>query len=131
MKKQIIIVGIIVLLITVGLSGCQNNTTKKSESKDSDSDGYTDDMELSYGTNPQEKNSFPLDTDKDGIPDDNSPDGKYIGDSDDDNDGLSDIIEIQLGSNPKNESDVAKISINGTEYYLVDTKICSIRISNL
>lgn len=61
-----------------------------------------------------------MDTDGDRIPDENSPDGKYIGDPDDDNDGLSDVIEEKLGSNPKDATDVKQISIEGVTYYLVD-----------
>ncbi|MBN2066735.1 MAG: right-handed parallel beta-helix repeat-containing protein [Candidatus Thermoplasmatota archaeon] len=87
---------------------------------DDDNDGYSDDMELSYGTDPKNPNSYPLDTDGDGVPDRDSIDGKYEGDIDDDDDGLIDTVEINLGSNPKDPTDVVKIFVSGTAYYLVD-----------
>ena len=96
------------------------STTTVNITLDSDGDGYSDEMEDSYGTNATDPNEFPLDTDKDGIPDEDSEDGNYTGDPDDDNDGLNDEIEEELGSDPKNESDVKSIdSIEGG--YLVDT----------
>jgi|GEM_PF-1596829 len=88
---------------------------------DSDGDGWSDNVEKSYGTNFTDPNGCPLDTDGDGTPDDGSPDGKYQGDTDDDNDGLEDAIELQLGSDPKNESDVVTIDIEDISYYLLDT----------
>jgi len=87
---------------------------------DFDDDGYTDEMEFSYNANFSNPSSYPLDTDKDGMPDDDSPDGKYTGDTDDDNDGLSDIIELKLGSNPKEKSDVKIVGINAADYYILD-----------
>jgi len=97
-----------------------SSTTTANITLDSDGDGYSDEMEDSYGTNATDPNEFPLDTDKDGIPDEDSEDGNYTGDPDDDNDGLNDEIEEELGSDPKNESDVK--SIDGIEGgYLVDT----------
>ena len=87
---------------------------------DSDGDGYSDEMEDSYGTNASDATEYPIDTDNDGTPDNDSPDGIYMGDTDDDNDWLSDDAEQYLGSDSKNESDVK--SIDGIEDgYLVDT----------
>jgi hypothetical protein len=88
---------------------------------DLDGDGWTNDLEVAYGTNPEDPNEYPLDTDDDGVPDEDSIDGSYEGDSDDDNDGLSDEIEINLGSNPRNFNDVEFIVIESTVYSLVDT----------
>jgi len=87
---------------------------------DFDGDGYIDEMEFSYGNDFSNPSNYPLDTDKDGKPDDNSKDGKYIGDTDDDNDDLPDAVELQLGSNPKDKSDVKIVEINSVDYYLVD-----------
>jgi len=88
---------------------------------DVDGDGYSYEIEEAYGKNPEDPNDYPLDTDGDRIPDDDSPDGSYSGDSDDDNDGLSDIYEETLGSNSKDSNDVIGIIIQGTTYYIVDT----------
>jgi len=80
---------------------------------DSDGDGWSDEAELRYGTNPNIASDYPKDTDHDGTPD--------VVDPDDDNDGLSDVIEDQLGSDPKNPLDVKEIRINGIKHCLVDT----------
>lgn len=85
---------------------------------DSDGDGWSDIMEKSYGTNTTYSNDYPLDTDGDGTPDKDSPDGNYTGDSDDDNDGLEDEIEEMLGSDSEDSTDVASINIEGG--YIVD-----------
>jgi len=88
---------------------------------DIDKDGYSNEMEDSYGTNPEESSDYPIDTDIDGIPDDDSSDGLFTGDFDDDNDGVYDEIEILIGSNPKVESDTTVVNIAGINHYLVDT----------
>jgi PKD repeat protein len=88
---------------------------------DSDRDGWSDDMEESYGTNATDPSDQLTDTDDDGVPDDDSYDGKYTGDSDDDNDGLEDHIEEMLGANSKNKSDVKNIDDAIAGGYLVDT----------
>ena len=80
---------------------------------DSDGDGWSDEAELHYGTDPNDASDYPQDTDHDGLPDSTDPD--------DDNDGLSDVIEIQLGSDSKNSYDAKEITIDGIEHYLVDT----------
>ena len=77
-------------------------------------------MESSYRTNTVNLNEYPTDTDNDGVPDDDSPDGKYIGDIDDDDDSLIDAIETRLGSNPKDISDAKRVYISGKTYYLID-----------
>lgn len=79
---------------------------------DSDNDGWGDDEETEYGTDPNNSEDFPLDTDNDRIPDSI--------DDNDDNDGLSDKLEIRLGSDPKNKSDVVSININGAIHFLID-----------
>ena len=88
---------------------------------DLDGDGYNNDLEAAYGKNPDDPDDYPLDTDGDGTPDDDSADGSFTGDLDDDNDGLSDTIEESLGSNSLDDSDVTTLVIEQTIYYLVDT----------
>lgn len=92
-----------------------------SQPKDIDKDGWTNIVEESYGTDPRNSSSHPLDTDNDGLPDECSIDGKFIGDTDDDADGLEDAIEISLGSNPKNNHDVETIFVENRLFYIVDT----------
>ena len=87
---------------------------------DDDNDGYNDEIEQSYGTDAKNKLKYPIDTDSDFVPDEDSPDKKYVGDVDDDDDGLIDTIELKLGSIPLNGSDVKKLYLGGTAYYLVD-----------
>jgi hypothetical protein len=103
-----------------GVESCWSPPLTITIESDFDGDGYTDEMEFSYNTNFSSSSSYPLDADKDGVPDDNSPDRKYIGDQDDDNDDLSDTLELKLGSNPKDKSDVKIVGINSVDYYLVD-----------
>lgn len=79
---------------------------------DSDGDGWSDEAELRYGTDPNSASDYPKDTDHDCTPD--------VIDSDDDNDGLSDSIEDQLGSDPKNSQDIKEIRISGVKHYLID-----------
>ena len=87
---------------------------------DSDNDGWSDDIEKSYGTDPNDETDKITDTDNDGIPDEDSPDGNYTGDLDDDDDGLDDLIEQELGSNSKNSSDVRNINSSIEGGYLID-----------
>jgi hypothetical protein len=96
------------------------NTTTANIILDSDGDGWDDEIEQSYGTDPQNELDTPPDFDDDGIPDEDSSDGKYIGDTDDDNDALSDVIEDLLGSNSKNKADIITIEIEGKTCYLLD-----------
>ncbi len=93
---------------------------ESSEPLDSDGDGYSDEMEISYETYPNDPNSYPLDTDGDKTPDEDSTDRKFLGDSDDDNDELGDIYENHICSNSKDDSDVLLINIMDTNYFLVD-----------
>ena len=92
------------------------NTTTANIILDSDGDGWDDEIEESYGTDPHNERDTPLDFDGDGIPDEDSSDGKYIGDTDDDNDALSDDIEDLLGSNSKNKADIITIEIFYTSF---------------
>lgn len=64
---------------------------------DDDNDGYSDNMEQSYGTDPLDYSEHPADYDSDYIPDDT--------DEDDDNDGFSDTMEQNLGYNSKDPTD--------------------------
>lgn len=91
-----------------------------SKPADVDNDGWKNNIEIAYGTDPENPSEYPQDTDNDGIPDEDSPDGKYIGDADDDNDGLTDIVELSIGSNPKNTKDVISLFLNDKIFYLVD-----------
>jgi uncharacterized repeat protein (TIGR01451 family) len=99
---------------------------------DDDNDGWSDEDEIFYGTDPLDQNDYPVDTDGDGIPDsidddddnDGYPDdedafpldpnewadndGDGIGDNadpDDDNDGWTDEEENQYGTNPFDTND--------------------------
>ena len=111
----------ITLTVTDNDGLTNSDTTTATILLDSDGDGWSDDMENSYGTNATDPTDQITDTDGDGIPDDDSPDGKYTGDPDDDNDGLDDVMEDQLGSDPKNKSDVKNIDDAIEGGYLVDT----------
>ncbi len=64
---------------------------------DTDDDGWSDSDEQKYGTDPNNPDNYPLDTDGDGIP--NSVD------NDDDADGYSDDMEQSYGTNPLNLDD--------------------------
>ena len=59
---------------------------------DNDNDGFTDAVEEKSGTDPLDPASKPVDTDSDGIPDDQ--------DNDDDNDGFTDAVEEKSGTDP-------------------------------
>jgi hypothetical protein len=61
---------------------------------DSDGDGWTDEEEQKYGTDPYNPDNYPLDTDGDGIPD------AY--DDDSDGDGYPDEMEVSYNTDPKN-----------------------------
>jgi hypothetical protein len=87
---------------------------------DMDGDGWLNEIEESYDKDPKNPNDYPLDTDGDGTPDNDSIDGKYKGDIDDDNDGLSDIIEEELKLNPINKNDIINIEIDDIFYFLID-----------
>ena len=88
---------------------------------DIDEDGWLNQIEEAYGKDPTDPNDFPLDTDKDGLPDEASLDGTYTGDTDDDADGLVDSIEDSLGSNSKNYNDIETIFVENKLFYIVDT----------
>ncbi|MGF3585430.1 MAG: NosD domain-containing protein, partial [Thermoplasmatota archaeon] len=79
---------------------------------DLDGDGWSDVDETLYGTDPNNPDNYPIDSDGDGTPDSI--------DTDNDNDGLNDAIELHLGSNPKDKSDVKKIYPGGKPYFIVD-----------
>ena len=88
------------------------NTTAFIE-QDSDGDGWSDQEEQQYGTDPSNSSSMPKDTDNDHLPDTVDPD--------DDNDGLPDDVETVVGSDPKNKTSFATINISRVTIYLVDT----------
>jgi parallel beta-helix repeat protein len=64
---------------------------------DSDHDGWSDAEEIRYGTDPNNPQNYPLDTDGDHVPDSI--------DRDDDNDGYPDDLELSYGTNPKDSND--------------------------
>ncbi len=64
---------------------------------DTDEDGWSDEDEQLYGTNPNDADNYPSDTDNDRIP--NSVD------TDDDNDDYTDDMELSYGTNPENSND--------------------------
>ena len=59
---------------------------------DTDGDGWSDQEEGQYGTDPNNSDNYPEDIDNDHIPD--------LVDTDDDNDGYSDELELSYGTNP-------------------------------
>ena len=97
------------------------NTTTAIISLDTDADGWSDEMEISYNTSISDAEEYPEDTDGDGIPDEDSPDGKYTGDTDDDDDGIGDEIEVILGTDPKSKETFTVVEIDGKTFYLIDT----------
>jgi hypothetical protein len=60
---------------------------------DYDGDGWSDEEEQQYGTDPHDADNYPLDSDNDHVPDSL--------DLDDDNDGYSDNMETSYGTDPK------------------------------
>lgn len=92
MKNQIIIFGIILVLVTFCFSGCvsDNQNNNQVAGKDSDGDGYRDDIDEF-----PEDNTEWLDTDNDGIGDnaDKFPSDPYESD-DNDNDGVGDNADL-------------------------------------
>lgn len=104
-----------ITLLVVDNDGLTDETTTTAHifDNDSDEDGWGDNEEIKYGSDPNNPEDYPLDTDNDHIPD-------SIDDNDDD-DGLSDKLEEKLGSDPKNKSDVLSIIINDATHFLIDT----------
>ncbi|HEX08423.1 MAG TPA: PKD domain-containing protein [Thermoplasmatales archaeon] len=103
---------------TITLTVTDNNGTTNStktfaiiSTNDSDGDGWSDEEEQQYGTDPHNASIYPIDTDKDGLPD--------VVDLDDDNDGLTDYEEELIGTNETDGSDVINITTNlGTFIFL-------------
>jgi len=87
---------------------------------DLDGDGFLNEVEEAYNSDPENSDDFPLDTDGDKTPDENSPDDSYTGDTDDDNDGLLDIYEIMINSDSKDDSDAKNVFISDFYYFIVD-----------
>ncbi len=81
------------LTITVQLDtdgdGIGNN-----EDPDDDNDGYLDEWEIFLGTDPDDSDDTPLDTDNDGIPDGDETNTQTWMDTDDDNDGVPDTEDF-------------------------------------
>ncbi len=104
----------IVILKVIDNNGTSNSieTQVNVTSDDSDNDGWSDEAEQYYGTDPFDPDDFPSDFDGDGIPDE--------WDADDDNDGLSDVIENKLGTNVTNPEDVIRILNEFGLFYLID-----------
>jgi len=87
-----------------------SDTTTVDITLDSDRDGWSDTEEELYGTDPNNPDDKPMDTDEDRVPD------EY--DENDDNDALNDEMEELIGSDPKDPSDVEAIA---NYWYIVDT----------
>ena len=103
-----------VILTVTDNEGATNSTSTFAyiSSYDSDGDGWSDEAEANYNTDPNNALDYPQDNDEDGIPD--------IADSDDDNDGITDAEEIILGLNTTDESDVTKIINDFGLFLLID-----------
>jgi len=81
---------------------------KPNESNDNDDDGYLNVWEEVLGTDPDDPNDKPIDTDKDGMPDGDKMNTFSWMDPDDDNDGLVDDAETFEGTdtlNPDTDGD--------------------------
>lgn len=104
----------IVSLTVTDNKGATNTTTTivYISEEDTDGDGWSDEAEEYYHTDPNNASSFPIDTDGDSIPDSL--------DSDDDNDGLTDIEEKNIGTNSTNKNDVLRVISEFGLFYLVD-----------
>jgi len=104
-----------IILTVTDNTGATNSTTTVAyiSSNDSDGDGWSDDSELYYNTDPYNESDFPLDSDNDKIPDSL--------DSDDDNDGLTDDEEKDLGADSKNSQDVLRITNDYGLFFLIDS----------
>jgi hypothetical protein len=91
--------------------------TVLAETVDSDSDGYSDDVEEAAGTDPHDDEDNPADTDGDGYSDTYEKEkGTNVSDAgdhpmghvDSDKDGFSDDYEDEKGTDPDNEDDKPK-----------------------
>jgi PKD repeat protein len=102
----------ILLTVTDNDNLTDNDTTFVSITNDSDGDGWSNDEEIRYHTNPDDSSDYPVDTDHDLIPD--------SVDIDDDNDGLIDSEELRLGSNPTDSADVIFITYQGMLLCFID-----------
>ena len=67
---------------------------------DLDHDGWSDEEEIRYGSDPDNPENYPFDTDGDHLPDSI--------DTDDDNDGYSDVLELSYGTNLKDKNSYPK-----------------------
>lgn len=109
-------IGNYTIVLTVGDNNGSTNSTNTIayiSTNDTDGDGWSDEAEREYGTDPYNASEFPKDSDKDGIPDSADPD--------DDNDGLTDAEEDRVGTNSTNGSDVIRILNDYGLFFLLDT----------
>lgn len=104
-----------VRLFVIDDQGAKNSTTTYAviSTNDTDNDGWSNNAEKLYETDPNNSSDYPIDTDSDGIPN--------IVDTDDDNDYLTDEEEKYLGTDSTNESDVLFIKNNYGQFFLIDT----------
>jgi hypothetical protein len=82
-------------------------------SDDNDEDGWSNEAEEYYNTDPNNSSDYPVDSDNDGVPDDWDPD--------DDNDGLTDTEEEKVGTSKNDNIDVIRIINMYGAFYLLDT----------
>jgi len=103
-----------VILTVTDNGGATNSTTAYAfvTSADMDGDGWSDDAEEYYGTDPTDSDDYPVDSDEDGIPD--------SWDADDDNDGITDDIEETIGTNSNDTNDTIRIINEYGLFYLLD-----------
>ena len=91
----------------------KDTTYANISSEDNDKDGWSNEAERYYETDPNNSSEYPIDSDNDGVPD--------AWDSDDDNDGLTDAEEEAIGTNNNYAGDVIRISNTYGLFYLTDT----------
>lgn len=93
------------------------------DSNDTDADGFLNDWEERLGTDPNDPDDKPIDTDEDGMPDGDKMNSFAWMDSDDDNDGLEDSAEVSVGTDPLNpDTDGDGYDDFSDEYPLDSTK---------
>ena len=57
MPKRLIVIGIIIILISIGFGGCINSNKKETNTEDLDNDGYNDEVDA-FPNDPNEYNDY-------------------------------------------------------------------------